>query len=496
MAKRNIPTQFHIGQNFPMTDKWKDVVAGRKPFILEDAQMDPRFEKWEGSDYIHGWMSIAMFTQDKLIGFINLDSRTIGAFTDEQATLVQTFANQAATAIENARLFEAERKRRQEAENLRLAATAITSSLDPKTVLETILTALQQVVPFDSGTMMLLEDEKVRIVAAQGFGNNDVILNRTFPSDNKLFLVVNQLKKPYIVDDVIADARFEKWASEDIIRAWMGIPLIAHNRIIGYITLDSLKVGTFDQNAATLAQTFALHAAAAIDNTQLFENLQHSNQELSLAYDTTLAGWAKALELRDKETHGHTNRVTNLTMELARFIGISKADLVHLRRGVLLHDIGKMGVPDEILHKEGPLTDKEWIEMRKHPQYAFDLLYPISYLRPSLDIPYSHHEWWDGSGYPQKLKGEEIPLPARIFAVVDVWDALLSNRPYRKAWKKTKVAKYLREQAGSHFDPNIVDIFLKMMDSQVQKRTKVDIKKAQPKKSIKTTPKTKTRRDQ
>jgi HD-GYP domain-containing protein (c-di-GMP phosphodiesterase class II) len=172
-----------------------------------------------------------------------------------------------------------------------------------------------------------------------------------------------------------------------------------------------------------------------------------------------------------------------LTMELARYIGIPKADLIHLRRGVLLHDIGKMGVPDEILHKEGPLTDSEWVEMRKHPQYAFDLLYPITFLRPSLDIPYSHHEWWDGSGYPQQLKGEEIPLAARIFAVVDVWDALLSNRPYRKAWKEERAAKYLREQAGTHFDPGIVESFLKMLEKRVEKKPKATRVKKQSKKS-------------
>ena len=432
-------------------------------------------------------MGAAVLSKDNLTGLLVVWRNGVDReFKVTELDFLSSLAQQVAVAIENARLFEAERKRRREAENLRLAATAITSSLDLETVLKTILTALQQVVPFDSGTMMLLDDEHVRIVAAQGFGSNEVILDRTFPADNKLLLIVNQLRKPCILDDVMADDRFEKWASEETIRAWMGIPLIAHGRIIGYITLDSLKVGAFDQNAAALAQTFALHAAAAIDNIQLFENLQHSNEELFLAYDTTLAGWAKALELRDKETHGHTNRVTNLTMELARFIGISKADLVHLRRGVLLHDIGKMGVPDEILHKEGPLTDKEWIEMRKHPQYAFDLLYPISFLRPSLDVPYSHHEWWDGSGYPQKLKGEEIPLAARIFAVVDVWDALLSDRPYRKAWKKAKAVKYLREQAGTHFDPNIVETFLKMMDAQVEKRTNKEKKKTQPKKSTKT----------
>jgi HD-GYP domain-containing protein (c-di-GMP phosphodiesterase class II) len=160
-------------------------------------------------------------------------------------------------------------------------------------------------------------------------------------------------------------------------------------------------------------------------------------------------------------------------VELARQIGLSKADLTHLQRGVMLHDIGKMGVPDEILHKAGALTDEELVEMRKHTQHAFDLLYPISFLRSSLDIPYSHHEWWDGSGYPQGLKGEDIPLPARIFAVVDVWDALLSNRPYRPAWTRSRVIKYIRDQAGSHFDPNIVDIFLKMMEAkQIQEKQK------------------------
>lgn len=283
-----------------------------------------------------------------------------------------------------------------------------------------------------------------------------------------------------MLEDALVDARYERWIGADMVRGWLGVPLTLHGKIIGIFALGSLKVAAFDQNSADLAQTFALHATAAIDNIQLFENLQKSNQELVQAYDTTLAGWAKALELRDKETHGHTNRVTELTMDLARFIGISKADLIHLRRGVLLHDIGKMGVPNEILHKEGPLNDEEWIEMRKHPQYAFDLLYPITFLRPSLDIPYSHHEWWDGTGYPQKLKGEEIPLPARIFAVVDVWDALLSNRPYRQAWDNTRVTNYLREQAGTHFDPNIVEVFLKMMEAKATQ----EMQKTQPIKRI------------
>ena len=194
----------------------------------------------------------------------------------------------------------------------------------------------------------------------------------------------------------------------------MGVPLAVRGQIIGYITLDSYRPSAFDENAAALAQAYAHQAAIAIDNAQLFENLQRSNLELSEAYDTTLEGWARALELRDKETFGHSRRVTDLTLRLARRLGVPAADLTHIRRGVLLHDIGKMGVPDVLLKKTGPLNEEEWIEMRKHPRYAYDLLHPITYLRPALDIPYCHHEKWDGTGYPQGLVRHADP-PRRAY---------------------------------------------------------------------------------
>jgi HD-GYP domain-containing protein (c-di-GMP phosphodiesterase class II) len=207
----------------------------------------------------------------------------------------------------------------------------------------------------------------------------------------------------------------------------------------------------------------ASQAAIAIDSSQLFENLQRSNHELMQAYDTTLEGWARALELRDQETEGHTRRVTQLTMQLASYMGLSENEKVNIHRGVLLHDIGKMGVPDNILRKTGKLDEQEWNEMRKHPIYAYNLLSPISYLRGALDIPYCHHEHWDGKGYPRGLIGEQIPLSARIFSVVDIWDALLSNRPYRNAWPREKVVQYLREVSGTILDPKIVPIFLEMI---------------------------------
>ena len=178
--------------------------------------------------------------------------------------------------------------------------------------------------------------------------------------------------------------------------------------------------------------------------------------ELTNAYDETIAGWARALDLRDKETEGHSQRVTENTVRLARAMGISEREIVHVRRGALLHDIGKVGIPDSILLKPGPLTAEEFDVMQRHPQYAYELLYPIAHLRPALDIPYCHHEKWDGTGYPRGLKGEAIPLCARLFSIVDVWDALTNERPYRDAWEKSKAALYIRGVAGHMFDPDIV----------------------------------------
>lgn len=188
--------------------------------------------------------------------------------------------------------------------------------------------------------------------------------------------------------------------------------------------------------------------------------IQALNAELLIAYDETLEGWAHALDLRDENTEDHSVRVIDLTMELARALGISEQDLVHVRRGALLHDIGKMGIPDAILLKPGPLTEEEWEVMRMHPVFAYDLLSRIPFLRMALDIPYCHHEKWDGSGYPQGLSGKQIPLPARIFSVVDVWDALGSDRPYRKKWHKDKIIDYICEEAGTRFDPEVVKLFL------------------------------------
>jgi putative nucleotidyltransferase with HDIG domain len=216
-------------------------------------------------------------------------------------------------------------------------------------------------------------------------------------------------------------------------------------------------------------QTLAGQAAIAIDNATLFENLEDANRELLQAYDATIEGWSRALDLRDKETEGHTLRVTEMTLILAHKFNFADEELQHIRWGALLHDIGKLGVPDSILLKPGTLTEEESVNMRKHPTLAYEMLLPIHYLQAALDIPYCHHEKWDGTGYPRALKGEAIPLAARLFAIVDVWDALTNDRPYRAAWTREEATQYIIDQSEKHFDPKVVEPFLDLVRRRNEK---------------------------
>ena len=277
---------------------------------------------------------------------------------------------------------------------------------------------------------------------------------------------VVQTGKAVVLSDAMHDPQFGMARSVMALRlrSIMCVPLITRNRIIGAVYVENRSIrGRFRETDLAPLQLFANQAAIAIENTTLVDDLQRSNSELAQAYDATIEGWSRALDLRDHETEGHTRRVTELSLALARWVGgFTAAELVHLRRGALLHDIGKMGIPDNILLKEGPLDDAEWVVMRRHPQLAQDMLSTIAYLRPALDIPLAHHEWWNGAGYPHGLAGEAIPRAARLFAIVDVWDALCADRPYRRAWPIDKVRAYLAERSGTQFDPALLAAFLEM----------------------------------
>jgi HD-GYP domain-containing protein (c-di-GMP phosphodiesterase class II) len=236
--------------------------------------------------------------------------------------------------------------------------------------------------------------------------------------------------------------------------------MVSKGRVLGVLETFHRSPLNGGEEWVQFLEALAGQAAMAVDNANMLSDLERSALQLREAYDATIEGWSHAMDLRDKETEGHSQRVTELTVRIARAMGVAEEEIMHIRRGALLHDMGKMGIPDHILLKPGPLDPEEWEIMRKHPVYAFEMLSPIAYLRPALDIPYCHHEKWDGSGYPRGIKGDQIPLAARIFAVVDVWDALTSDRPYRPAWPKEKALEHIREGVGGHFDPRVVEVFL------------------------------------
>jgi len=257
-------------------------------------------------------------------------------------------------------------------------------------------------------------------------------------------------------------ARFSPYFPKEDFQSYYAVPLISKGQVRGVMEVFHRSLLEPDQDWLDYFQSLGMQAAIAIDDAQLFENLQRSNTELIVGYDATIEGWARALELRDLETSGHTTRVTDMTERLARRMGISKDAMIHVRRGAILHDIGKMAIPESILLKTGALSMEESEIIHQHPGYAYKLLYPIPFLRQAIEIPLCHHEKWDGSGYPRGLKGEEIPLAARIFSIVDVWEALTSDRPYRVAWPEETALRYISSESGKQFDPAIVVEFMKL----------------------------------
>jgi len=351
---------------------------------------------------------------------------------------------------------------------LRAIDLAITSSLDLNLTLTVFLDQVLTQLGVDAADVLLLDPltQTLAYAAGRGFrtGNAKNVALRL--GEGRAGRAA--LERCTIIETNMEAARRPSLRTEllggDAFVSYYGVPLIAKAQVLGVLEIFHRSALQPDPEWLEFLEALAGQAAIAIENARLFDGLQRSHANLSQAYDATIEGWSRALDLRDRETEGHSQRVTELTLRLARAIGMGDMDLVHVRRGALLHDIGKMGIPDHILLKPGPLTDEEWIIMRRHPILAHELLSPIEFLRPALDIPYCHHEKWDGTGYPRRLAGEQIPLAARLFAVVDVWDALRSDRPYRPAWTAERAEAHIRSLAGRHFDPQAVELFFQVVD--------------------------------
>lgn len=360
---------------------------------------------------------------------------------------------------------------------LRKIDSSITGSLDLQTVLDIFIEEVLSQLGVDAADVLLLDPHMMTLehAASRGFVTEGIKHVKLKVGDSCAGQVVLRRKSlvfPNIFESdceylISREHRFPQTylVSKEGFKAYFGVPLIVKGQVKGVLEIFHRSVLEPDGEWIEFLDSLSKQAAVAIDNIMIFEELQKKNDELMMAYDTTMEGWSKALDYRDAETEGHSQRVTEMAMKIAAAFGIKENELVHLRRGALLHDIGKLGVPDSILLKAGPLSPEEWDIMKRHTEMAFELLSPIRYLEPALLIPYYHHEKWDGSGYPVGLKGKQIPLSARIFAVVDVWDALCSDRPYRKGWPKEMVIEHIRSLSGRHFDPEVVDAFLNILKS-------------------------------
>jgi HD-GYP domain-containing protein (c-di-GMP phosphodiesterase class II) len=353
-------------------------------------------------------------------------------------------------------------------EAVRSIDRAIASGVDLHLTLSVLLDHVRTQLSMDAASILLLNSrtQQLEFAAGLGFTTDALRHTRLRYGEGYAGLAILTGESLHIANlrtaNHVDQFRSPAFSRENFV-AYYAVPLIAKGETLGVLEIFHRTPAQAGVDSLVFMNMLADQAAIAIENAMLIKSLQSTHTELAATYDATIEGWARALQLRDKETEIHTRRVTEMTLRLARLLGLPEADLLHMKRGAILHDIGKVAIPDSILHKPGPLNDGEWKLMRKHPLIAVELLEPVPYLGPALAIPRSHHEKWDGSGYPYGLTGEQIPIAARIFALADVYDALTSDRPYRPAWTNSQTLAYVRSQAGLYFDPGLVAPFIEML---------------------------------
>ena len=471
-AGRGIGLEQFIGMTIPISDPvtlGARIVREKRPIFVNEAIGSAEVNQQLAEVFrIEALLGVPLIKGDKAVGaLVVIDTEQPQRFGPDDVQTASVLGSQAAVAIENAQLYQETQRRMRRLTALREIDTAITSSLDLRFTLKVLLDQVIQALDVHAADVLLFDASAQTLEYAAGCGFHSSALRHTLlrlgeGHAGRAALERRIVRLPDLAENPGELVRSPQLPAEAF-AACFAVPLIAKGQVNGVLEIFHREPLVPQPEWIDFLETLAGQAALAIDNATLFESLQRSSTNLSLAYDRTLEGWAKALELRDRETEGHSQRVTEMALSLARATAIDEKELVHVRRGALLHDISKMGIPDRILLKPGPLSEAEWEMMRQHPRHAFEMLSPIDYLHPALDIPYCHHEKWDGTGYPRGLRGEQIPMAARIFAVVDVWDALRSDRPYRKAWSAEKARAYISGQSGTHFDPQVVEAFLRIL---------------------------------
>lgn len=427
-------------------------------------------------DYIAGWESasselvVPLRSGERVLGAIDLQNHALSAYTLDDVRLIELIASQAALMVEHVRLYQQTDERLRQLMVLSNIDAAIASSLDLQVTLNILVSQISMHLQTDAVDVMLFNPhlQMLEYAAGRGFRGNGIrrvplllgedqaglaALERTVVIEYDLFSPQTPIRHP------------ERIAGEDFVSMY-AVPLVAKGQVKGVMELFYRHLVEPSPGWAHFLEILARQAAVAVEDASLFNDMQRSFTELAVAYDAAIEGWARVLQMRHHEPDELAQRLATLTLDMAHRMGLPEAEMSHIYRGVLLHDIGKLDIPDSILLKAGPLSADEWEVVHGHPAYAYDFLSSISYLQAAVDIPFCHHERWDGKGYPRGVQGADIPLEARIFAVVKVWTVLQYERPFRAAYSREYATAYVREQAGTEFDPQVVQVFLSMLTEQ------------------------------
>lgn len=470
---RNIPFVFYTATYTDPKDEELALSLGASRFIVKPVEIEEFVSILQQviAEVESGVLNVPQESLQEEMTYYRIYNETlIRKLEDKMLQLEKLNGELKEEIVERKQAQEQNQRQLKRQSGLRMVDMAISSSFDLHFILDIVLQQVLSQLGVDASAVLLFDShlQKLEYAANRGFYSNALHYTQLKLGEGYAGRVVLEHKTIHVSSLMETGSRLAValQLANEAFADYYGVPLIVKGELKGVLEIYHRSILHTDPEWLEFLETLAGQAAIAIDNAQLFERLQRSNLELGLAYEATIEGWSRAMDLRDKETKGHTKRVTDLTLKLARLMDLNESEMIHIRRGALLHDIGKMGVPDNILHKPDKLTDEEWEIIHQHPAYAYQMLTSIDYLKPALDIPYFHHEKWDGTGYPQGLKGEQISLVARIFAVVDVWDSLTSARPYRPAWTNEQALEYIKEQSGKHFDPQVVRAFLTLITNE------------------------------
>ncbi len=434
----------------------------------EHGEMLKGGEVGDAEDFTRSALLVPLIVDEEETGILEIHSHQEDAFSASDVNLCERVANLIAMGLQKSYLLEESEKHIERLNALHKIDQAINESQSLPTMLDTLRDQLVNVLKVDAADILYLHPElnSLKIITQTGFQTNPLKYTDLDLGEGPAGEAASSRSTVYISDIIregVEFARSPDFDQEGFV-TYIGVPLIAKGDLVGVLEIFHRSKLDADPDWIDFLEALAGQAAIAIAQRNLYKNLKRSKEQLNEAYDALIESWAQAMELRDIETKGHAQRLVDLTLQLAQEMGVEEAKWDDIRRGAYLHDVGKMGIPDRILKKKGKLTKEEREEIGQHPLYAYEMLKSIDHLRPALDIPLYHHERWDGLGYPDGLKGEEIPLAARIFAVVDVWDALRSGRPYREAWSDQKALEHIKEESGRHFDPRVVDAFLRIIE--------------------------------